>query len=318
LSDHGARSNFSEITPPHPEVPAVNTTRSLTRLAALLCGATLVTAGCSVDNGSSSSGTSSSGPSTSAVATVAPDNLVRAGKLTVCMDMPFPPMQFFDDKGNPTGLDVDLATEVAKRMGLQAEPANSVFDTIIAALKSGKCDVIMADQFITPARQKEVNMLAYLKTLESFVVAKGNPKNVKTDDTLCGLKAAGQTGGAEVKLLETINTKCTGAGKKAVEIQQFPKSTDALNALRSGLVDVWVASTLTAAHWIKQSNGQFEVASDFPIADSGEVGVSFNKDVPEVEKAYKAALESMVKDGSYDKLFAKYGLDSVKLTPQVG
>lgn len=279
----------------------------------------LVASGCSVkESGSSGSGGgSAASASASAVATVPSDKLVRAGKLTVCMDMPFPPMQYFDDKGEPTGLDVDLAKEVAARMGLQAELANSVFDTIIAALKSGKCDVIMADQFITPARQSEVNMLAYVKTLESFVVAKDNPKKVQGEDSICGLKAAGQTGGSEIKFIEGLSAKCETAGKAKIEVQQFPKSTDALNALRSGLVDVWVASTLTAAYWVQQSKGQFVVASDFPIDDSGEVGISFNKAVPEVEQAYKKALASLVADGTYDKLFEKYGLNAVKLQPKV-
>lgn len=292
-------------------------TRPVLTLAALVTGMSLAVSGCSVSKASSGT-TSPAASSVAKVATIPSDKLVRPGRLTVCVDMPFPPMQYFDAQGEPAGLDVDLMHEVSARLGLQADVQNSVFDTIIAALKAGKCDVIWADQFITPPRQQQVDMLAYLKTLESLVVPKGNPKGVKDAESLCALKAAGQTGGSEIKLLQNLDAKCKAAGKPGIDIQQFPKSPDALNALRAGHVDVWVASTLTAAYWVKQSTGQFEVSSNFPIADSGTVGISFNKQVPEVEDAVKKALGAIVQDGTYDKLFAKYGLDSVKLQPQVG
>ena len=52
------------------------------------------------------------------VATVPGAQLVTAGKLTVCSDIPYPPQEFFDESGNPTGSDIDIATEIGKRLGL--------------------------------------------------------------------------------------------------------------------------------------------------------------------------------------------------------
>ena len=82
----------------------------------------------------------------------------------------------------PQGLDIDIGTEIANRLGLKVQFVNSVFDTIIAAVTSGKCDIIISAQNITADRQKQVSMIPYFKAGQSFVAAKGNPKNINTAD----------------------------------------------------------------------------------------------------------------------------------------
>ena len=98
-------------------------------------------------------------PTPTPVASIDPASLVQNGKLSICSDFPYPPMEFYDDSGNPTGADVDLGNEIASRLGLQPQWVNSVFDTIIAALNGGKCDIIMADMNVTAERNKQVSLL---------------------------------------------------------------------------------------------------------------------------------------------------------------
>ena len=91
-------------------------------------------------------------------------------------------MEFFDENSNPTGSDVEIGMEIAKRLGLQGQFVNSVFDTIIAAVKAGKCDIIISDQNITTDRQKSVSMIPYFQAGQSMVAAKGNPQQVVEAD----------------------------------------------------------------------------------------------------------------------------------------
>ncbi len=72
------------------------------------------------------------------VATVPVEELTVAEHLVACIDIPYPPLEFFDDQGNPTGSDIDIATEIAHRLGLGIRIENSVFDTIIAAVTGGQ------------------------------------------------------------------------------------------------------------------------------------------------------------------------------------
>ena len=112
------------------------------------------------------------------VAQISPDNLSQKGHLLICSDFPYPPQEFFDDNGNPQGLDVEIGTEIANRLGLQVQFVNSVFDTIIAAVTSGKCDIIISAQNITADRQKQVSMIPYFQAGQSFVAVKGNPNKI--------------------------------------------------------------------------------------------------------------------------------------------
>ena len=93
------------------------------------------------------------------VATIPSDQLLFAGKLTICSDLPYPPQEYFDANGNPIGSDIEIGQGIAARLGLQAEVVNSVFDTIIPALTGGKCDIIISAQNINPERLTQVDMI---------------------------------------------------------------------------------------------------------------------------------------------------------------
>jgi polar amino acid transport system substrate-binding protein len=257
----------------------------------------------------SSGGTVSSGPSPSVaavaspVATVPADQLAFAGILTTCIDIPYPPQEFFDDQGNPTGSDVDIANEIAKRLGLASRIENSVFSTIIEAVTGGKCDIIVSAQNITTDRLKQVNMVPYFKAGQAFVVAKGNPAGIKAELDLCGKKVAAETGTTEVDYVNGtgdykgagLNKKCADANKAAVTMNEFEKDTDALLALSAGQVDAYFADSPVAGYYTVKQPDQFELSGvTVEIADEG---ISVPKDKPELGAAVVTALTSMITDG---------------------
>src|SRR5262244_590383 len=62
-----------------------------------------------------------------------PASIASAGKIVYCSDISGPPLGYFDENNNPIGSDIDLGKEIAKRMGVTAEFANTPFDGIIPA-----------------------------------------------------------------------------------------------------------------------------------------------------------------------------------------
>jgi polar amino acid transport system substrate-binding protein len=262
----------------------------------------------------------SAGPSesaaASAVANVPTDQLVFPGKLLICSDMPYPPQEFFDDQGKPIGSDIEIGEEIAKRLGLQPTIVNSVFDTIIPALTGGKCDIIISAQNITAARKKQVDMITYFQAGQSFVVAKGNPQNIKTQQDLCGKAIAAENGTTEVDFLNGIgdyegqglSEQCTKAGKAKINVKTFPKDSDALLALQGGQVDAYFADSPVAGYYTVQHPEAFEL-SGLTLGVAKE-GISVGKDHPELRAAVQRALSQMVNDGTYLKILQKYGLES--------
>lgn len=281
-------------------------------VALLILGACQV--GSSTSPSASGAVSASASAAASPVAQVPAQQLIFAGKLVACIDIPYPPQEMFDDNGNPTGSDVDLGAEIAKRLGLSYVVENSVFDTIIAAVTGGKCDFIISAQNITADRVKQVDMIPYFEAGQSFVVAKGNPKNIKAETDLCGNKIAVEKGTTEADYIQGtgdytgqgLSKKCTDAGKPAINLQQFDKDSDALLALTSGDVDAYFADSPVAGYYTVQHPEQFAL-SGLTLGVAKE-GISVAKGHEALRDGIVTALKSMMDDGTYDQILDKYGL----------
>jgi polar amino acid transport system substrate-binding protein len=261
----------------------------------------------------------------SPVAVVPDAQLVFPGKLVMCSDIPYPPQEFFDDQGNPTGADVDLGAAIADRLGLSLVVENSVFDTIILALQGGKCDIIISAQNITSQRVKQVNMIPYFQAGQAFVVAKGNPKGIQTQDDLCGNSVGAETGTTMVDYLkgtgdykgQGLSEACTKKGLPAITIKEYQKDSDALLALQSGAVDAYMADSPVAGYYTVQQPDEFELAP--PQVGVALEGISVPNDAghADLSKAVQTALVSLINDGTYLEVLKKYGLESGAVTADV-
>jgi polar amino acid transport system substrate-binding protein len=262
-------------------------------------------------------------PSAPAIAPIPSGGTIFDGKLVICSDIPYPPQEFFDASGNPTGSDIDIGTEIAKRLGLTAEVQNSVFDTIIAAVTSGKCDIIISAQNITSDRIKQVDMIPYFQAGQSFVVATGNPAGINATADLCGKKIAAETGTTEVDYLngtgdykgQGLTQACTKAGKAAIDTKTFGKDSDALLALQSGQVDAYFADSPVAGYYTVQHPDQFALSGIAPLQPAFE-GISVPKSNTAVTTAVQQALVSMINDGTYTTILTKYGVQTGAVTAQ--
>jgi polar amino acid transport system substrate-binding protein len=257
----------------------------------------------------------------SQVATVPSDQLIFPGKLVVCSDIPYPPQEFFDQQGSPTGSDIEIAQAIGQRLGLTVQIENAVFDTIIAAVTGGKCDIIVSAQNITPDRVKQVDMIPYFTAGQSFVVDKGNPDNINTTDDLCGKAIAAETGTTEVDYLngtgdykgQGLSAACVSKGKGKIDVKEFPKDTDALAALLGGQVAAYFADSPVAGYYTVEHPDQFQLSGVPPLASAIE-GISVPKDKTGLRDAVQQALLSMVNDGTYMAILQKFGVESGAVT----
>ena len=87
---------------------------------------------------------------------------------------------------------MEIGNEIAARLGLQTQWVNTVFDTIIEALKSPKCDLIISDMNITADRNKQISFIEYFQAGQSMLAAKGNPQNINSLTDLCGQECRGR------------------------------------------------------------------------------------------------------------------------------
>jgi polar amino acid transport system substrate-binding protein len=275
---------------------------------------------------SASASAAPASPAASIVATIPVEQLVTRDKLTICSDLPYPPLEYFDEQGNPVGSDIELGAAIASRLGLSEVVNNTVFDTIIPALLGGKCDIIISDQNITADRVKQVDMIPYFSAGQAFVVAVGNPKNLMTTNDLCGNAVAAETGTTEVDYLngtgdykgKGLNAACTTAGKPAINVKQFEKDSDAILALSAGQVDAYFADYPVAANYANSRPDAFQVAP-IPQLAPALVGISVAKDEAhkQLRDGVQAALVALINDGTYLEILKKYKDEAGAITADV-
>lgn len=263
------------------------------------------------------------------VVTIPTANLSQANHLLICTDFPYPPQEFYDANGNPQGLDVEIGLEIGRRVGLQVQFVNSVFDTIIAAVISGKCDIVISAQNITTDRQKQVSMIPYFEAGQSFVALKGNPDNITTATDLCGKSVAAESGTTEAAWLQAtgdyegkgLPAECTAAGKQPPIVVATQKDSDALQQLQANKVVAYDTDSPVAAYYTVQHPDLFQVVGQVvePISEGISVpcGQADCTSAPlsTVGQAIKTALDSMMKDGTYLQILTKWNLASSAVTP---
>ncbi len=290
-------------------------TRSKFRFLGLMAAAAIAASACSSSSGSA-------GPSVAIVATAPADQLIKAGTLTVCSDTSYPPQESLDENNKAVGSDIDLITAIAARMGLSVDVKTTNFDTIIAALTGGTCDVIISAQTITADRKGQVDMIPYFAAGQSFVVQKGNPKNIKTVDDLCGKTIAAQTGTVEAdhvlgegdyKPADGLSAQCVAKGKPAITLKTYVKDTDAGQALTAGIVDAHFTDEPVAGYEVSKSNGALEMVAGLTLEHAPE-GISVAKNHSGLRDAIKTVLISMINDGSYMDILKKWGVESGAIT----
>jgi polar amino acid transport system substrate-binding protein len=288
------------------------------RVVGLLAAAVLAVGACS-------SSASSAGPTAKVVATAPAAQLITAGTLTICSDLPYPPQEYFDADGKTAiGSDMDIAREIAARMGLTLTVKPTVFDTIITALTGGSCDAIVSAQTITATREEQVFMIPYFEAGQSFVVLKGKSGDFKTIDDLCGKAIAAESGTVEAdhlnpdgtgdyKVEEGLSQKCEAKGKAKIDVKLFDKDDAALLALQAGTVAAHFTDEPVAGFEVKNGNGKYELAAAITLEHSAE-GISVAKNHTELRDAIKACLKSMIDDGKYLEILTKWGVESGKLS----
>lgn len=296
--------------------------RRATLAAVTLLAASSTLAACgsdSLESGSTSSGSASGGSDVTAAAKTAVEKVTKddtlaakvpakvktAGTINVGSDASYAPNEFTDTDGKTiVGMDVDLFTAVAKKLGLEAKFENADFSNIILNVTSGKYDVGVSSFTINEERKKQVNMVQYFNAGTLWAVAKGNPKKVDADNA-CGLTVGVQKGTVQVDDLEARSKKCTEAGKQAiksvVEVAQSKVTAD----LVSGKVDAMAADSPITAYAVQLQGDAIEQLGS--MYDSAPYGFVVPKADADFAAAISGALDALKKDGTYDAVLAKWG-----------
>ena len=260
--------------------------------------AALMLAGCS--NAKTTESTSASAE-TSKTASESSEAVKTDSKntFTVGFDQDFPPMGFVGDDGQFTGFDLEVAAEVAKRMGKEIKYQPIAWDAKDMELTSGNIDCIW-NGFSTKNREDKYTWTKpYMKNDQVFVVR--SDSDINSFEDLAGKAVEVQIDSSAEAVLKE-NTELSGTFAKLQTVADF--NTGFMD-LEMGGVDALAMNSVVANYQITKRGGEGFKVLDKPLS-SEEYAVGFKLGNTMLRDEVQTALEEMKADGTLKSISEKW------------
>ena len=220
------------------------------------------------------------------------------GTLIVGFDQDFPPMGFMGDDGEYTGFDLELAQEVAKRLGLEYKAQPIAWDSKDMELEAGNIDCNWNGFTMTGREDDYTWSEPYMANTQVFVVAKDS--GIASQEDLAGKIVECQVdSSAEAALKEVPDLTATFK-----ELLTTADYNSAFMDLEQGAVDAIAMDVIVAGYQIQQRNADFVILEDSLSAE--EYGVGFKKGNTQLRDKVQATLEEMAADGTLKSISEKW------------
>ena len=213
-----------------------------------------------------------------------------------------------EDNKTLAGREIDIMNAVGERLGIQVQWRDTGgFDNIIPGLKSGRYDVALSNVNATPARAKIIDFVSYYDASRLGIISlkSANVTPFTRFDAVCGKEVGAGSGTTQVTRLEEASKACVSAGKPPIKVSVFPDRPAGVQAVVSGRVPMFFGP-YEGLLWQVKVIKPLALSGEISVNDA-PVSVAFPKDSA-LEPAVQAALNSLIKDGSYQKILDHWGI----------
>lgn len=263
--------------------------------AAMLCAAMLTMLSCDSD-------------STKTEETTAADTKTT---LIMATNANFPPYEYKEGNGY-AGIDVEIATEIAKKLGMTLEIKDVEFGSIVAGVQTGKYDIGMAGMTVNDERKQQVNFSdSYAKGIQVVIVKEGY--EYKSVDDFFVLDAEGNHTAVKEGVLVGVQQNTTGDiycsdtlenfGFGEDKVKRYSNGADAVAALASGKLSAVVIDDQPAKEFVKANEGLTILEGSYADED---YAIAVGKENSELLEKINKALKELTDDGTIAKIVAKY------------
>lgn len=205
----------------------------------------------------------------------------------------FEPFEFRED-GNIIGFDIEIAQEIARKLGKTLKIEDMAFDTLVMALGSDKVDFVIAGMTATEERATQVDFSDSYFTSKQGIIVRADDTSIQNGEDLIGKRVGvqlGTTGDLFASDLEDI------------EVVQFQAGTQAVADLKNGKIDAVVIDMEPAK---RMTIGRDELKLlDTPFIEE-EYAIAVQKGNNELLTVINNTLTDMKNDGTYNAIYTKY------------
>lgn len=222
------------------------------------------------------------------------ETLKENGVIRISMSGAYPPFNFVNDENEVVGFDPAIGTEIAKRMGLEAEIVTTAWDGIIGGLLAQKYDAIVGSMTITEERDEVVDFVGPYYSDKRAIFTKPGSGITSLDD-LEGKKIG----------LTLGETHEDWARDRGYNVSTYKGLPELLLELQNGRVDAIVNDSIAAILAMTEKGQEFEMFAD-PTTEPFGAGIAIREGNPELAAAMQEALDSMMEDGTYLAMAEKW------------
>ena len=246
-------------------------------------------------------GCGSSNDKNSASKTDLLEKIQKNGKLVVGMSADYAPYEFhyIDENGKDVigGFDVDIANEIANKIGVDLVIQEMDFDALVSALPAGKVDLVISGMNPTEERAKAVDFSeVYYNSKHGILVRAEDADKYQTFADLEGAKVGVQLGSTQEKIAKTEIPN--------VNLQQLSNINNLILELKAGKVDAIVMEKPVAEMAVK-SNPELAVGKPIYEEQTGGNAVGIAKNNPQLLAKVNEVITELNESGKMDEYIAK-------------
>ena len=215
------------------------------------------------------------------------------GKLTMSTNAQFPPYGMTTDDGGFEGIDVEIATAIAEKLGLELDILDMDFDSALLAVQQGKSDIVMAGVTVNEDRLLVMDFTdSYATGVQVVIVKEGS--DVTMDNMGEGL--IGTQRGTTGNIYGTDDY-----GEE--HVVAYDDGFTAVQALMNGQVDCVVIDNAPAQEFVKNNAGLTILDTEYAVED---YAIGLNKGNTALLDAINGALAELISDGTVQSIVDKY------------
>ena len=225
------------------------------------------------------------------------DEIRAKGTLEVGLEGTYPPFNYQDENGQLTGFEVDFANALAEELGVKAAFQPTKWDGILAALESGRLDVVINQVTISDERRQKYDFSTpYTVSGIQALTRKADAGSIKSPADLAGKKVGVGLG--------TNYEQWLKKNVPQADIRTYDDDPTKLQDLAVGRIDVILVDRLAAFEMVEKTGDRLAVAGD--AFSRQESGVALRKGNPELLAAIDAAIAKLRADGTLKRLSEKW------------
>lgn len=223
------------------------------------------------------------------------EQIKAAGALKVGTEGTYAPFTYHDSTGALVGFDVEIAREVARRIGVEAQFVEGKWDGLIAGLDAKRYDIVVNEVTITEGRKAKYDFSKPYIISKAVLIVREDNTAIKSFADLKGKKAA-------QSLTSNFGQLARDKGAVVVAVDGFNQGID---LLLSGRADATINDSLSFLDFKKQKpSAKVKIVDSLESAEAQ--GILLRKGNPELLGAIDKALADMKADGTYIRISQKY------------